>query len=183
MKILGYKSLNIIGGSLIVLIALIIFAWVPLNRSVKDLQTQIQGKRIDLALLQKQQNNSARSHDEADLVEKDNQLQIYFIQKEKFLEFVSEIEELSKNYNLKENVTLTEFPENTQEVFTHPISIDLTGDYNNIIKLMAELESQDFYLDFDQVNVSRPSGGNTNINGSSQLQLQVSLAGVAYWQK
>ncbi|MDD5342120.1 MAG: type 4a pilus biogenesis protein PilO [Patescibacteria group bacterium] len=185
MKIQGHKSIIIIGGALIIIVGLLVFAFLPLNRTIDDLKTQILGKRIDSALLKQQQNTAARSQDEASLVEKDEELRAYFIQKSKFLEFISQIEELAKNNSVKEEVTLTEFPNNTQEVFTHPISVSFTGDYNNILKLMAELESLNYYLDFAQITLSNAGDGglNVNTNTSKQSQLQVSLTGLTYWQK
>ncbi len=184
MKILSHKPIITIIGSLLIIIGLVVFVLLPLMDSVDGVLGEINDKRLDLATLETQNVKTGLDHDESDLIVQDNELASYFIEKSKLLEFISTIEDIAQENKVNEQISISEFPDNTNDLFEHPISLAPTGSYNNIIQYLADLEQLDFYLNFDQLSISRSNvaAEDNSDSTTSDNIIKASLTGTSYWR-
>lgn len=183
MRILSHKPIITIFGSLLIIAGLIVFVLLPLLGSVDSVLTDINEKRIDLAILQTQGANTGQAQNKNDFTEQDSELASYFIDKTKLLEFISTIEDIAQKNNVSEQISITDFPDQTTDIFSHPISLSPTGSYNNIIQYIAALEKLDYYLDFSQLGISRAnlSPGEVSDTSKDANIIKATLVGTSYW--
>ncbi len=182
MKISNQKTIVTIIGTVLIIAGLLVFVYLPMTKSIKELRTQITEKRIDKTILESQYNQSNITDDINQLIEQNDELNKYFISKNQLLEFITGIEKIATDNDVSENMTLPELPDKNDEIFEHPVTIAPTGTYDNIIEYLSHLESLDYYLSFNKLEISRTSLSQDTEPKNNNSILRANLSGLSYWQ-
>ncbi len=183
------KSFYLATAIILVIVGSIVFIFIPYQEKNEEILQTLNEKRVDLTLLKEQVQKIDTTDITDELTQAENQLNSYLIDKSNILQFISTLEEIAQKHSLVITIDLDEFPDDsTSPVIEQPISLKVDGSYANVIGFVAELESQEYYLSFQQLNASVTTGPVTNKTNSpiqpppAGQTFQLSLGGNSYWR-
>ncbi|MBU0707383.1 type 4a pilus biogenesis protein PilO [Patescibacteria group bacterium] len=184
METLNKKSVLYISIALLVLTGLVVFVVIPMQYSINDLNDQLNEKRLDLAMAQQQSTHSSQQENEPELQPMNDKLDDYFVSKNQFLEFVSSLENIAQENNIGINITINEFSD-TDPLFDHPLSLSLTGSYNNLINYIIDLESMDYYFNYNTINISSAISlkEESMFKHAQSSTIKADITGTTYWRQ
>ncbi|MFA5106922.1 MAG: type 4a pilus biogenesis protein PilO [Patescibacteria group bacterium] len=183
------KTFYLAVAIILVIVGSIVFVFIPYQEKNEEILATLNEKRVDLTLLKEQVQKIDTTDITSELTQAENQLNSFLIDKTEILQFISTLEGIAEKHSLEITIDLDEFPDdNTSPVIEQPISIKVDGGYANIIGFVAELESQEYYLSFQQLNVTVTTSPVSNKTNSTTLPpptgqtLQLTLGGNSYWR-
>ncbi|MFA6197885.1 MAG: type 4a pilus biogenesis protein PilO [Patescibacteria group bacterium] len=193
MKLKLTSSFSWLIGAVVIAICFVLFAYFPLSSQLKNRTNTAIDKRNELIDLQEQVQNIGKQQGETELDQKQTELNRLLIPKQSILEFLSTIEEHARTAGVTETLSFDEFPASTATILKHPISLTVTGQYDDVIKFLRSLEGLDYYVNFKQFSITHSSTAvkpasivSTNptsneLVASDADAIQLTLAGFAYW--
>lgn len=189
MKLRANKSLFYTLIVVLFAIGSVCFVYLPYQKKNASALNKLNEKRVDLTLLTEQVQKIGTTDNTNELAEADETVNSYFLDKADILTFISNLENIAQKNSVDITINLNEFPStNTDEIIEQPISLEVIGQYSQIISFLTELEAQDYYLAFQQFNVSSTTGPVTDqLIPSTQLSstghsLRLTLGGLSYWR-
>lgn len=171
------KTIIWFGATAVVLVAIILLLIIPLIKSVNSMTKDHYDKRVKLAILQKQSSNIAAMKSDYSKIQDDiKKISQVFILKKETLTFISTLENMAAQNNVTqkiqlEGIKISDLEQETKEVKQLPIQLTLSGDFNNLVKYLNQLESLTYYINFNKLNFTG-SGASVNLT----------ISGLTYWQ-
>jgi len=196
LKNLGVKQLivaNLITAVLACGIIYLVIAWTI--KDIKDLNLSIIAQKIDLEKQADKANNVSMLGDK--LKQITPQLEKFdniFINKNRELEFITSLEELASKNNVEQKINLGALSEEKKDPYGKTnLSLDVQGDFLNIMNYLTEIEALDYYfnintLDFTYKQVAdnrRPSiddEGMTPRTSGARDGVSLKISGEVYWK-
>jgi len=151
----------------------------PAFLEMLDLAKKIEKQKTELeALYQGGKTLSQIKGELKEIEEKNTMLDDIFLSENKELEFITILEKLSNENNIKQEISLkTKIPfENNYQII--PIRLSLQSSFNNLLTYFQTLENLNFYLNINSLNIT----GSSKSTNQEEL-LNVIIEADTYWLK
>ena len=171
------KNIIWLGVTTAVFVAVIVLLITPLMQNISSLTKDHYDKRVKLAILQKQSSNiTTMKRDYSKIQDDINAISQVFIPKKETLKFISTLENMAAQNNVTqkiqlEGIRISDLEQETREVKQMPIGLSLSGDFNNIVKYLNQIESLSYYINFNKLTFT-----------GSGLSVSLTVTGITYWQ-
>ncbi|MDP2683975.1 MAG: hypothetical protein Q8P20_02855 [bacterium] len=147
------SKIYLFSGSMgIIIIALIIFVIYPFYSQINTLNEDINSKRVQLAIYEKQRLNLDETRAEYNHIKNDiDKITSVLIDQDDLIPFIDSLDTVASHHNLSQEINLINFDESIEnnEVI---IEINLQGNWVSTNNYLAELEKLDKYLIIDNPN-------------------------------
>jgi len=168
-KILIYSSILIIA-----IVAIYIFLISPLRNSISRARNNWEDQKIIYEITKDRSENMASfKKDIEEINEKKENLDKFLISSNKQINFFRDLENTADTLNVDLTYDLEQIKKNNDEdLQTVNIDIKTTGQYNNILKYIASLESFNYYIKISNIKIS-------SLNSN---KIQADIQAKTYWQ-
>jgi len=118
-------------------------------------------------------------------LEKINQI---FISKNREIEFITTLEELEGKYNVQQKINIDlNNPEKGDGFNKIPISINVSGSFEDLIDYLANIESLNYYINIENLSLSKNSVDNSSVKAALlgqdlRNQMGLEISGYTYWK-
>lgn len=151
----------------------------PTIRDIKDMSANIDAQRTDLEKkyvrgqsLNKLANNLKKVEPKMELLDK------IFINQNRALEFITTLEEVASSNNVEQKINLmTDRSDKIFEFTRTPLQITLTGSFNNVMAYLIKIESLNYYININNIDMVKAGNGQ---DGGPQVSAQIMSN--TYWR-
>ncbi len=162
MTLTSYKKLNTKNKIIIkiiiflfLIIALFYFLFLPLLTSIEQSKKDIINAKIDIHNSNDQaQNSTALAKKLKNIEPQINNLNKVFINKNRELEFITNLEGIANKNNIKQTIDLKNIPDTTTSFTTIAIDIKASGNFNNLISYLSDLETNYYYININNLDIT-----------------------------
>lgn len=162
------KKIYFIFGTLIILLALIFLILNPAIKEIKAISKEIQTQKKEVEdLYLKGQFLEPTKKQYEKISSALPEPQKLFIIKEQELSLITALENIAQKNNLEQKITLQDIKnEDGSKSQNMSLTIKVNGNYPNLIKYLADLESLDYYININNLRIFRqPSKSFTTSDG------------------
>jgi len=166
---------------------IIYFIIFPVTRDIKDIRKNIITQKIDLENKTVRQKNLNTLNEKLKMIEpelqKFNQI---FINKNRELEFITTLENIANKNQLSQKINFD--PNNAVLEQDHQmitINLALTGNFNNLMNYLQDIEELPYYVNINQINISTGYNVNTSPTDQSANQnknINCNITANTYWK-
>jgi Tfp pilus assembly protein PilO len=162
--------------SILLIIYLLIF---PSINNIKNLRISIVNQKIDEATRISKEKNMDRLNEKLKKIEPElEQVKNIFLVRDRELEFITALEGIADKDNISQKINLnTDTATNLQQIKKIPITITITGTFQNFIKYLNDLENLRYYININTVNLASTQNMSS---GAETVTAQISA--LTYWQ-
>lgn len=172
----------------VVVVALVV---VPAVRDILSLKQQIIAEREKLEESYAKGLSLKKTQMQLSDVLKDvKQIEQSTLQPGQELFLITTLEDIAESKNLEQEIVMDDLPNDVATLTTLPVQVQLTGRFSDILFYIAEIEQQDFYLNWTKVtfrNRNSARGGRSVPNrapegASAEETLTAVLDGETFWK-
>lgn len=156
--LLSLKKIYFSLGTLLLLLAVILFILYPTAGEIKETSLEIKEQKTKLEELYKKGqlfNPTKKQYEE--ISSELPGLSNIFIAKNQELKLITALEKIAQENNLIQKINLEEIPQNEKDKKPDPqkmsLTIKLNGDYPNLIKYLSALEALDYYININNLRI------------------------------
>jgi Tfp pilus assembly protein PilO len=175
-----------------IVVGVVFIAVLPTINEIKNLRKNIISKKIELEETLIKERNMSKLNEKVKIIEpKLEELNNIFINENKELEFITTLEGVAINNNVKQTINLmteSAIAENGYKKI--PLNLSVTGNFINVVKYLTEIESLNYYIDIKNFNISSE---NKKIDGSllsissevlnlNNSEVQLNISGFSFWK-
>lgn len=176
----NYKERSLIVASFFIVgaIALLYLVIKPTIRDVKNLRLEILAQKIEIEKsINKEKNKSKLSSALKKIEPQLEQFNKIFINRDRDLEFITTLEGLADKHKLNQTISLdTRLYDSKKTYSIIPISLSVTGKFENIIQYLSSLESSSYYIKTTSFAMSKAE----SIDNETIINLNLSAN--TYWK-
>jgi Tfp pilus assembly protein PilO len=168
----------------VVFILTYFFIFASIN-NIKDLRINIINQKLDEEKkISKEKNMSALNEKLKKIEPELEKVNEIFLAHDRELEFITTMEGLASKNGVIQKIDLnTDSVTNMQQIKKIPITITVTGSFNNFNKYLSELENLRYYINVNAINLSSANNGNANQNSSSgNNSVTAQISALTYWK-
>ncbi len=139
-----------------ILILLFLFIKPSINE-IKKTHNNILNEKIKIQKnIDREKNMSKLSEEVKEIEPRMEKFSQIFINQNRELEFITQLEKLAKDNNVKQNLNLQQSKKTTsQNTYSEtPINIDVQGSMNNALNYLQELERLNYYININNLKLS-----------------------------
>lgn len=172
MKTIRKKIIILVSISSALFIIILILIIFPLRQGIINKSNQIYDNRVALELANRQKLDTTTTQKNYDKILKDlDELDKVFVKEKTTLQFIDTLEKTADSTGVTQEINLSDQKETLDSIKKVPISLSITGDYRNLLKYLSKLDSLDYYLNFNLINLSA-------LNDKTILKIE----GTTYWE-
>lgn len=175
-----------VAAFLVLIAGLIYFIIIPSINNIHEMGAKINDLRLDLEdKYQKGQSLKQLNKNLAIIEEKINYLDNALLPSGKELEFISAMENLAEEKKVNIKVTLGDVKKYKKYNFSvMPVNFSAEGSYQNLYNFIAALESLDYYLNIQQleINANNKSDFNSSELTNNKAGITASISANSYWK-
>lgn len=175
-----YKKKSMIITSLFLLIffALFYFIILPTIDSVKKLRLEILAQKIEIEKsINKEKNKSVLG---AKLKKIEPQLEEFntiFVNKDKNLEFITTLEGIADKHKVDQAIILNTNPYSNKNLYSViPVTLNITGRFENAIQYLHSLESLGYYIKITSFSLNKTESVDTDV------YVNLNITADSYWK-
>ena len=187
------KYLIAIAALTIISAGMILYIIIPAVGSMRENKIKIENEYQGFeSLLSRGQNLEKTIKDFETVNESYPELANVFLSKEKELEFITSLEEISQETGVTQQIIFsTEKTKKTNNIDIKPISLHLNGKLADILTYLNRLEALDYYVNLNSIKIFKnismgrknaPGSLNEDDGSSAGGSLNVQLSGETYWK-
>lgn len=177
-------------GAIAAIVIVLFFITIPAVTQIRDISSQIFQERVDLEERYLRGQSIKKSQAEfRKNIDKFNTLANVFIQNEEELTLLNNLEKIASNNNIileKELTDPNEAPQLSNNFSALSLSLNINGDFVDIVGFLNELESLDIYINLNNLTLSKTEATRSRrsaIGDFDTFDTSSKLLGVSFWQK
>ena len=187
-KLNSKKRLYIYASILIIFIILIVyFLILPSINKVKETHVAILNQKIELKQSIDQGKNLSQLGEKINKIKPElEKLNKIFINKNRELDFITSLESIADEFEVKQEINLNPGKkEKESEYEISPITINLEGTYLNILQYLKEMESLEYYINVNSININSIQTSKNHItdNKNNKSNINMIINANIYWKK
>ena len=177
LRKLDYKNriVSIVFGLGLALAAIIIWIDIPAAKNIYKIKADIEFQRVDLEKKYAKSQQMKKMALNLGKIEGDiDRLNKIFISEYRELEFITQLEQIALNNALTQDINLNKGEvESKGPYHSSVLYINCQGGYENIIKYLSDLESLDYYINIEDLNL---------VSGEESGQHNLTLKASTFWR-
>lgn len=170
--------LSIVSAALFI-VGISYFIILPTIKNIQKMESDVDAIRLDLEkkYIKGQSLNKLSNNLKKTELKLDN-LDTIFINHNRALEFITTLEEVAVNNNITQKINLMTDKALAENQYKKiPLQIMITGNYANVLQYIIDLETLNYYININNIDMSKINGGETQAG-----QVSVQIAANTYWK-
>jgi len=170
--------------TLLFVLLIVYFVIFPSLDNIKDKKNEIIAEKIKIEKNKIYQLTSKNQENQLKNIETDlEKIEQIYINRNKELEFITTLEGLAKTNNVEQKIDILFARETKKEEISEiPISLSATGNFENILSYLRNLNNLPFLINVDLINLEKISNEATIGDNISESKISVGVSGVTYWR-
>lgn len=190
MNFSSYKKLGLKERILLINLALlgisgslIYFLILPNIEDINQIKKEIDVQLIDLEMKYQRGQSIKKLNTSLKKIEPEIEtLNRAFIKESEQVAFITDLEELATEHNLKQKLTMGKAQKSAGNLKKIPLQILLEGSYLTMLSYLHSLETLDSYVNINSIEIDGASAANIDENGMSKNNIVMNLTVDTYWQ-
>lgn len=173
----NYKQKSLIATGLFIALIFVVFSFLikPTIEEVKNLRLEILSQKIQIEKsINKEKDKSILAAKLKKIKPQLEQFNKIFVKKERDLEFITTLEGIADKYNLSQSISLNTEAFNPANAYSVvPLTLNVSGSFENITHFLNSLESSMYYLQITSFSLTK-----TESKDSMNMILKINT----YWK-
>lgn len=174
------KILYLSVGTVLIIVLTFYFAILPLVDKIKNTRLEIINTKIEIVNNKDKEKNITKLNNIISNIEpKLDQFENIYVKSNRELEFITGLESAAKNNGVSQSIKINPSSNPTDgKLSKNPITLDVTGAYNNLYKYLIALENSNYYINIRALELI-----NSNSSPSEEENLlQLTIQADTYWK-
>jgi len=173
---------------LIFIFFIFFFCICPSVKKIKEIRKEINVQRIDLEKKYLKGQNFKKVFEKLKKIdEKIKMLDKVFINKNDSLKFVTTIEDVAEKNNITQKINLASFNQIEGNYYKEiPLQFFSQGSFSDQIKYLIDLESLDYYINIESIDITSSQQGKNNFNNLDlelkENNVNIMILANTYWK-
>jgi len=157
---------------------------IPSLKKIKKTRVDILNQKIELKQSMDQSKNLNQLKEKINNIEPElKKLDKIFINKNRELDFITSLEAIAEQYNIEQNINLNPGKNEEKGYKSSPITINLEGNYLDILQYLRTIESSQYYININSINLGlSSSNNNSQLKNNEDIKVSMIIGADIYWK-